>query len=229
MSIQWTFFYLYLDETIQNTYNICMKTYIQSIQSVQKITMVLVVLTLMIQPIMVAYFPNIITSSVQTLLYDISHILVFLVMAIRPLADLLPRATWLRPLIFLRKSFGALSAAIVIAFVLAKVLLFGFGYLLNYFTPEFWALENNFYLAHLADVTGLLLLITSNDYSKRLLKKNWKRIQRLAYVYFYASGLYVYLQFGKFSVLAFMIIVSILWVSAELHNRSQRKQKQPIA
>lgn len=201
-----------------------MKTYIQKIQLTQKVTMAIVVLTLMIQPILVAYFPALITPKIQTLLFDFAHVLLFLVMIIRPLADLFPKMAWLRPLIFLRKSFGALSAAIVIAFVLAKILMSGFGYLLNYFTPEFWSFEKNIIYAHLADVSGFLLLITSNDYSKRLLKRNWKRIQRLAYLYFYASALYVYLTFNKTTVLVYMIVVTVLWVSAKIKSSLSRRK-----
>jgi DMSO/TMAO reductase YedYZ heme-binding membrane subunit len=45
-----------------------------------------------------------------------------------------------------------------------------------------WIGKNIF--PRLSEVTALILFVTSNNFSQKLLGKNWKRIQKLAYVYF---------------------------------------------
>ena len=47
-----------------------------------------------------------------------------------------------------------------------------------------------------------------------LLKKNWKRIQKLSYVYFYAGGIYEVLAFGDVFAGYAMTVVSFFVVLA---------------
>ena len=39
-------------------------------------------------------------------------------------------------------------------------------------------------IARLSELTALILLVTSNDFSQKFLGKWWKRIQRTSYIYF---------------------------------------------
>jgi DMSO/TMAO reductase YedYZ heme-binding membrane subunit len=80
----------------------------------------------------------------------------------------------------------------------------------------------------LGDITGFILLITSNNLSMMLLKKNWKRIQKLAYVYFYAGGIYEAYALGNAFALISMIVVSITLALAFI-LKMRRKQKQVLA
>jgi len=63
-----------------------------------------------------------------------------------------------------------------------------------------------------------VLLITSNEMSRKLLGPWWKRIQRLSYVYFFFAGVYL-LYIGKTIVFPSMVLVAILWLAAHLKNR----------
>ncbi|MBL4695056.1 hypothetical protein JKY72_06850 [Candidatus Gracilibacteria bacterium] len=161
----------------------------------------------------------------RDILYNLSLIFVFIVMIIRPLANLFPRSVILRPLILLRKGFGTLSAAIIIAFVLAKVLEIGASYLLNYTEEEFWRFDNFSFYGHLGDVTGLILLVTSNDYARRVMGNWWKRIQKLAYVYFYSGTYFVYAAFVKDWALYLMIVATVLIVAAFIKNHWPKKKE----
>ncbi len=156
-------------------------------------------------------------------LYRISFGAVFLVMLIRPLADIFPNQLWLRRLVILRKSFGIFSASIIIGFMVGKIIPLHSNYLLSIFTLEYWSFKNYIFFAHLSDLTGLILLVTSNNLSMALLKHNWKKIQRLAYVYFYSAGIYeVFVLDNDFSLWA-MVIITIVTITAFILNFRKRK------
>jgi DMSO/TMAO reductase YedYZ heme-binding membrane subunit len=73
----------------------------------------------------------------------------------------------------------------------------------------------------LAFVTMIPLLLTSNNYAIRLLKRNWKRFQKLTYLFFIASGIHIYMVGGKwpFTIVP-MSIWAVVWMVAYLRNRS---------
>jgi DMSO/TMAO reductase YedYZ heme-binding membrane subunit len=136
------------------------------------------------------------------------------VISIRPLADIFPRIKFLKKLIPLRKSFGILSACVVVTALFAK-------YIQNphllplYFNISNWDLYYPL-LSRLSEITGIILLITSNRFSQKYLKKWWKRIQRSAYIYF-ISGWLVAAQYGDTNTIYYtMWGVIILWFLAQL-------------
>ncbi len=165
------------------------------------------------------------SMALQGILYQISFVAVFLVMLIRPLADIFFNQKWLRKLVFLRKGFGVLSAAIVVAFVIGDIIAPDSQYIMSMFTKEYWSLENYVVFAHIGDITGFILLITSNNLSMMLLKKNWKRIQKLAYVYFYSGGIYeAYALNSKFAMIA-MVVITLVTIIAFILNHRRKKQQ----
>lgn len=78
--------------------------------------------------------------------------------------------------------------------------------------------------AHLGDITALILLITSNNFSKKILKKNWKRVQKLAYLYFYSGAMYVFLSYGDIFAAISMVVVTILVIIAFFKNKIKNKK-----
>ena len=78
-----------------------------------------------------------------------------------------------------------------------------------------WSGKNIF--PRLSEITALILFITSNNFSQKILGKNWKRIQKLAYVYFISGGVFIY-SFGKDEALYSMIIATILYFAAVFKN-----------
>jgi DMSO/TMAO reductase YedYZ heme-binding membrane subunit len=195
-----------------------MKTYFAFIKHLQTATLSLSIVILCTLPIALALMPEWFSPSTYAWLYSVTHATLFLVMVVRPLADILRGVTWLRPLVILRKGFGVLSASIAVSFILSKIIIDATGYAANFLTAEYWSLTNLALLAHLADISAILLLITSNNLSKRLLGKIWKRIQRLSYVYFYCSSLYVFFILGEIIPLYYLIIVTLVTSVAWLRN-----------
>lgn len=162
---------------------------------------------------------------IQGTLYLISFISVTLVMLVRPLANIFIKQKQLRKLVFLRKGFGVLSASIIVGFVIGDIITPESHYISSMFTQEYWSIKNYMLFAHIGDITGFILLITSNNLSVMLFKKNWKRIQKLAYVYFYTGGIYeIYATKSTFAIIS-MIVVTIMIFVAFILNMRRRQGK----
>jgi hypothetical protein len=140
-------------------------------------------------------------------------------MVIRPLADIFRGVSWIRPLVILRKGVGVLSASIIVSFIIAKIMVAPYEYLGEMTSLSYWSLGNFTLFAHLADISAVFLLITSNNLSKKLLGANWKRLQRLSYVYFYGSGLYVFFLYGSATMAFYLIMVTFLTTIAYMMNK----------
>lgn len=199
-----------------------MKNYIRSIKWLQQILLSVSLLIMLLLPLLIVFYPDCLSEQTTLLLYDVSHLTIFFVMIIRPLADIFTQSTKIRPLVILRKGVGVLSASIIISFILAKIIIDPSGYFASLFTAQYWSFDALALLAHLGDLSAILLVITSNNLSKRLLGAWWKRIQRLSYVYFYASSLYVYLMFDDTIILLSMIVVTTFTVIAFIKNRNRK-------
>lgn len=195
-----------------------MKIYLTIIRYLQSITLGLGVLLLIILPSLLTLAPDLVST---TLLFAVAHTTLFFVMVVRPLADILPQFSFIRPLVILRKGIGVLSASIIVSFILSKLIIDASGYLEGYLSLSYWSFSSLAFFAHSADIAAVILLITSNNLSKKLLGANWKRIQKLSYVYFYASGIYVFASFGDTLVLSYMVIVTLLTGLAYLSNKQR--------
>jgi DMSO/TMAO reductase YedYZ heme-binding membrane subunit len=196
-----------------------MKFYLTAIKYNQQILLGVSMLILLVLPTAVALYPK---SINQQLFYTAAHVSLFLVMIIRPLADLLPKIPYVRPLVILRKGLGVFSASIIVSFILAKIIVAPGDYFSSFATTAYWSLEKLALLAHLADISAILLLVTSNNLSKKLLGIHWKQIQRLSYVYFYGSALYLFFIVGDQTVLYYVAIVTFLTIAAFFKNRARR-------
>lgn len=195
-----------------------MKTYLTLIKNTQTVFLIISIAILVIMPQLLVFYPATLDTG---LLYDLAHYSLFFVMVIRPLSDLIPKIP-IRPLVILRKGIGVFSASIIVSFILSKIIIDPIGYLSGFGTTEYWSLTNFALLAHLADISAILLLITSNNLSKRLLGLWWKRIQRLSYVYFYGSTLYLLLAYLDTTMLFYITVVTLLTFGAYWVNHNRR-------
>jgi hypothetical protein len=115
---------------------------------------------------------------------------------------------------------GVLSASIIVSFILSKIIIDPVGYFIDFSTARYWSLENLRLFAHLADISAILLLTTSNNLSKKLLGKGWKRVQLLSYVYFYASAAYVFFILDETFLLVYVFLVTLFTTLAWLRNHN---------
>ena len=152
--------------------------------------------------------------------WGINSWVLFFVMMIRPTANLFPQAKWLGTWIAARKEMGIFSAAIVLSFGVSKYAEWGMvQFLGTYFSLEFWRFPEPVFWGRIGELAAVPLLLTSNLWSQKKLKKNWKRIQRLSYLYFFAGSYYVWAAFGSERDLVFMILVVIFTALAAAKNR----------
>lgn len=187
----------------------------------QNILIAISMFLLMVIPAALAFFD--VSFAVKGILYIISFGAVFLVMLVRPLADIFASQLWIRKLVILRKGFGILSASIIIGFMIAAIITPESTYLSSLFTAKFWSFNKYAFFAHIGDISGLILLLTSNRFSQKILKQNWKRIQMLSYVYFYAGGIYEAFALGStFALYALLLItnITVLAWAVKSYNKS---------
>lgn len=152
--------------------------------------------------------------AVKGVLFTVSFAAVFFLMILRPLADIFNEQLWLRKLVILRKGFGILSASIIVGFMLDALITPGSTYIASMFNGKYFSLNNYVLFAHLGDITGVILLLTSNRLSQKYLKQYWKRIQRLSYVYFFAGGIYEAFALNSLFALYAILLVTNLTVLA---------------
>ncbi|MEN9647324.1 MAG: hypothetical protein RLY57_128 [Candidatus Parcubacteria bacterium] len=200
-----------------------MRYYLHFIQKAQKFLLAVSIGIMLVLPLIIVFRPELLSETTVLRLYDISHITLFFVMIIRPLADIFINNRYIRPLVILRKGMGVLSASVVVSFILAKIIMGPWIYFGSIFTASYWSLQNYVLFAHLADLSAILLIITSNNFSKRVLGSGWKSIQKLSYVYFYASSLYVFVTYDNGIMLISMLIVTLLTMAAFLMNEKRRQ------
>jgi rubredoxin/DMSO/TMAO reductase YedYZ heme-binding membrane subunit len=114
--------------------------------------------------------------------------LLIVIMAIRPLVDLFPKFLLFSKVLSVRRGMGILCGMAALTHAGA------FFYLL----PDAWGQSflwnprQLFLYGIIGLIFSTLLLVTSNDFSVRLLGgKNWKYLQRTVYVMFYAVCIHV--------------------------------------
>lgn len=173
-------------------------------------------------PVALLIWGYLLPMSVIGIFYTVSLVSVTFVMSIRPLADIANDVPQIRALVILRKGFGVLSASIIVTFLLAKLIEPESVYLASVLTPAYWSLNSFSLFAHLGDITGVILLITSNTFSKRILGPWWKRVQKLAYIYFYAGALYEMLALQSTFAMIAMGMVTVLVLIAWVKKRFEK-------
>ncbi|HEY5588660.1 MAG TPA: hypothetical protein VIK86_06870 [Candidatus Paceibacterota bacterium] len=198
-----------------------MRTYFTIIKYLQETLLTISIIVMMALPTMLVFNKDIITLDVISQLYLISHYLLLFVMIIRPLSDIFTKAIWIRPLVILRKGAGVLSASIVVSFILAKLMVDPASYFGSMATFKYWSLENYALFAHFADLSAVILIVTSNNLSKRIFGNWWKKIQKLSYVYFYGSVIYLFFNYGGIDLLISLILVTMLTYIAYIKNKKR--------
>lgn len=116
-------------------------------------------------------------------------IIVCIVMLAKPLSILF-RGFFVK-IIPYRQWLGVLLSLLVIVHVI--IFTANIGYELFFLKPNYWNFAKYSGWGGLAFIVMIPLFITSNKTSMKLLKRNWKRIQQLAYIFFVAAGLHIYL------------------------------------
>lgn len=140
-------------------------------------------------------------------------------MIIRPLRDIFPKISLLNDLIPLRKELWIFSASIVVSSWLIAYLDPNFYFLSTYFSKAFWNFEYWWFWAHIGELTWLILLLTSNSFSQKILWHYWKMIQRLSYIYAFSWFYYIWSQFDNKLWLTWICLIFTFTTIAYIKNK----------
>lgn len=168
-------------------------------------------------------------SNYQSLIFNLSWFAVIFVMLIRPISDIFSKSNFLRSLKTFRKPLWIFSSLLIIA-TFTWEWFFDLNTISNYFSLNRWN-SINALIPRITEVSAVILAITSNVYSQKLLGKNWKRIQYLSYAYFifgwlnwalnaFNSTIWTYIQY--YWIVWFWLILVII---SGILNYSRNKQK----
>jgi len=134
----------------------------------------------------------------------------------RPLSDILPKLGILKTLVILRKEIGILSGLFILSH--------GIGFLLKtnnltadfLWNPKFWDFSNLFGWGMAAFLLTFIVLIFSNRWGVKYLKKWWKPVQRLTYPITILSAIHISFaeNENRITMVTLVIIMVILWILA---------------
>ena len=157
----------------------------------------------------------------QVLFAQISWISLIIILITRPLNDLFHHKLLVLILRY-RKQLGVICG--VSAFLHVTLFLMATRGLADFFSNSlYWRFDNFFGWGSLALILIFFPLITSNKYSQIHLKHYWKKVQQLSYPVFILVAIHIVLVKKELSVLIPVIIWFILWFSAFLKKKHQRK------
>lgn len=141
---------------------------------------------------------------------EIAWFALIFVLTIKPLALIFPDLKILSSLMMMRKEVGVFAGMMMLAHFV--------GFLLQ---EQISVFELNFdyrdiYLwGVLAIVTVIPVLLTSNKKAMIVLKRNWKRVQRLVYPLMFLAAVHISLV-GEESGIAGLLAVVVLWTLMKL-------------
>lgn len=146
-----------------------------------------------------------------------SLILTLLLLTLSPLSGLTLSRTLLS-LMTLRRGLGILAAVMAI--------IHGVGYIdmgsLGVFESGVTPLSIGIGSGSIALTLMTLLLLTSNNLSQKLLKKNWKRIQQLSYIALIFAVIHAVMMSREYGLIALSLIYAGLKIAHLVKNHTKK-------
>jgi len=137
------------------------------------------------------------------LLGQASLVLLTIVIFTKPAVKLFPTIGFFKILLAHRRQLGQATAFFALAHASIQIKSYIFSFDLSDF--RFWGL--------LAILLMIPLLITSNDFSTRLLKRNWFLLQKLIHPLYIVAMIHYGLREGLFGLIKSAFILSVLYFS----------------
>lgn len=124
----------------------------------------------------------------HVLLADVAWVLFIVVMLVRPLNDIRKWGLCLKGMKW-RKYLGIATG--VFAFLHVILFLYGIGLGWSFLVGPVWNFTTLLGWGMLALILLIPPFITSNCFSQRLLRGNWKKVQMISYFAFWATGIHI--------------------------------------
>lgn len=149
-------------------------------------------------------------------IWDLWWYTLLFIVFVRPLSDILPKLNILKKLVILRKEIWILSWVFIALhwiwfFLNSKIPVFEW-----LFSSEYYNMTNLFGWWMIGMYIGVILTITSNNFSIKFLWKNWKKLQRLTYLFFIFWAIHIWLVDSEKIIPLSIVVWSwiILWIIA---------------
>ncbi|MBU1018294.1 ferric reductase-like transmembrane domain-containing protein [Patescibacteria group bacterium] len=135
---------------------------------------------------------------------------------VRPLSDILPKLGILKTLIMLRKEMGILAGLFILAHGIGFFLKTNNPFPASLWNPKFWNFNTLFGWGMAAFILILIVLLVSNKWGIKYLKRWWKPVQRLTYPVMILSAIHISFaeDENKITMVTLVIIMAILWILA---------------
>lgn len=147
-------------------------------------------------------------SRIFSMLWNISWILLIIIVYSRPLSNIFNKVTFLKKIVSIRKELWILCVTLGIAHVIWFFI--NAWWLSLFFDSFYWRLNNWFWYWIYALIISIPLLVTSNLAYMKFFWKYWKSIQRLTYIFFILVWIHVALIKWYFSIEP--IIIVFIWI-----------------
>ncbi len=143
---------------------------------------------------------------------EISWQILLFILFIRPLSEIFTDLKIFRGLMPLRKELGILCGSFAVAHSI--------GYFLNgnitlpsgFLDSEIWNISDYYFWGMIGFIIALILTLTSNIFSIKILKRYWKKLHRLTYIFFFVIIIHIVLirAFNEGTFMAFEVWNSVL-------------------
>jgi len=144
--------------------------------------------------------------------------LLIFILAIRPVMQIFPEFGILKTICGIRRELGILFAAVVFSHSIGYFFDSGESWS-EVFSANFWRFDNFLMWGFLGFLITVILVVTSNDFSVRILKKAWKPVQKMAYFAMIFTAGHIFLRKPNiehfFEVIVPVVFVGVLWILAK--------------
>ncbi len=153
-----------------------------------------IILIIAIVPLMKIFF----TPENYKEMGELSWKLLLILLAIRPLGDIFPDFKILKKLLPLRKEVGILCGTLAIAHSIGFFFQAGISLPAGFLLSEIWDYKNTYFWGMIGFIIAIVLTLTSNIFSIKLLKTYWKKLHKLTYVFLLTVALHIiFIKAGK--------------------------------
>lgn len=147
-------------------------------------------------------------------IWSLWWILLLFIVFIRPFSDILPKLKILKKLVILRKEIWILSWVFIALHWIWFFLNSRIPVLQWLFSPVYYNITNLFGWWMIWMYIWIILTITSNVFSMKILGKNWKKLQRLTYLFFIFWAIHIWMVDSEKIIPLSIVVWSwlILWI-----------------
>jgi len=115
---------------------------------------------------------------------ELSWKILLVILALRPASQIFVDFKILKTLLPLRKELGIFCGSLGIAHSIGYFLNAEISLPAGFLDPQIWDVSQNYFWGMIGFLIAVILTLTSNIFSMKLLQKYWKKLHKLTYLFF---------------------------------------------